>query len=163
VRPPGRYRLRGQNDCEKRASRNSPSFAAALNCGIGSSSLNADVNAFERLQMVRGVNSSYSVRSRVHGRSGRDVSAFQFAFDECLVDDHFYRDIGQLSSLPRFHLLTHIGSKLRYIRSTPTEMQSISENDFEESSALVYSNRWYRIFLFCRANGASSWGRVKTT
>jgi hypothetical protein len=30
----------------------------------------------------------------------------RFAFDECLVDDHFNRDIGQLTSLPRFHLLT---------------------------------------------------------
>jgi hypothetical protein len=71
---------------------------------MGSSSLNADVNAFERLQMVRGLNSSYSVRSRVHGRSGRDVSAFQFAFDECLVDDHFYRDIGQLTFAATFPL-----------------------------------------------------------
>ena len=48
-----------QNDWENRASRNSPNFAVALNCGIGSSSLNADVNAFDRLQIVRDVNSSY--------------------------------------------------------------------------------------------------------
>jgi hypothetical protein len=40
------------------ASRNLPSRAAARNCGIGSSSLNADVNAFDRLHMVRGWNSS---------------------------------------------------------------------------------------------------------
>ena len=35
----------------------------------------------------------------------------------------------------RCHVSTclRIGSKLRYIRSTPTEMQSISESDFEES------------------------------
>jgi hypothetical protein len=32
---------------------NSPSLAVALTCGIGSSSLNAEVNAFERLQIVR--------------------------------------------------------------------------------------------------------------
>jgi len=38
---------------------------------------------------------------------GEMFRRFQFAFDECLVDDHFYRDIGQLTSLPRFHLLTH--------------------------------------------------------
>src|SRR5580692_7749702 len=44
---------------ENRASRNSPSFAVALNCGMGSSSLNADVNALERLQIVRGRNWSY--------------------------------------------------------------------------------------------------------
>src|SRR6202008_3416839 len=49
----------GQNDCENRVSRNSPSFAVALNCGMGSSSLNAEVNAFDRLQIVRGRNSSY--------------------------------------------------------------------------------------------------------
>ena len=35
------------------------SFAVALNCGIGSSSLNAEVNAFDRLQIVRALNSSY--------------------------------------------------------------------------------------------------------
>jgi hypothetical protein len=39
-------------------SRKDASFAAALNCGIGSSSLNALVNAFERLHVVRGANSS---------------------------------------------------------------------------------------------------------
>jgi hypothetical protein len=40
------------------ASRKLPSFAVARNCGIGSSCLNADVNAFDRLHMVRGWNSS---------------------------------------------------------------------------------------------------------
>ena len=39
-------------------SRNSPSLAVALNCGMGSSSLNAEVNAFERLQTVRALYSS---------------------------------------------------------------------------------------------------------
>jgi hypothetical protein len=48
-----------QNECENRASRNSLSFAVTLNWGMGSSSLNADVNALERLQIVRGRNSSY--------------------------------------------------------------------------------------------------------
>jgi hypothetical protein len=48
-----------QNDRANRASRNSPNFAVALNCGIGSSALNAEVNAFEELQIVRGRNSSY--------------------------------------------------------------------------------------------------------
>jgi len=43
----------GWTDCKKPAS-----FAVALYCGIGSSSLNALVNAFERLHMVRGWNSS---------------------------------------------------------------------------------------------------------
>ncbi len=33
--------------------RNSPSFAVALNCGTGSSSLKALVNAFDKLHIVR--------------------------------------------------------------------------------------------------------------
>ena len=41
------------------ASRKAPSFAVALNCGICSSSFNAEVNAFDRLHIVRGWNSSY--------------------------------------------------------------------------------------------------------
>ena len=40
------------------ASRNGASFAVALNCGIGSSSLKADVKAFARLHCVRGAKSS---------------------------------------------------------------------------------------------------------
>jgi hypothetical protein len=39
---------------ETRASRNSPSLAAALNCRVGSSSLNADVIALERLHTSHG-------------------------------------------------------------------------------------------------------------
>src|SRR6266571_425241 len=38
--------------------RNDANFAVALNCGIGSSSLNALVNAFDRLHVVLGANSS---------------------------------------------------------------------------------------------------------
>jgi hypothetical protein len=44
---------------ENRASRYSPSLAVALNWGTGSSSLKAEVKAFERLHIVRGRNSSY--------------------------------------------------------------------------------------------------------
>ena len=40
------------------SSRKGPSFAAALNCGIGSRLLNALVNALDRLHIVRGANSS---------------------------------------------------------------------------------------------------------
>ena len=43
----------GRTDC-----RNPASLAVALYCGMGSSSLNALVKAFERLHMVRGWNSS---------------------------------------------------------------------------------------------------------
>jgi len=35
------------------------SLAVTLNCGMGSSALNAEVNAFETLQIVRGRKSSY--------------------------------------------------------------------------------------------------------
>lgn len=58
LRRPAGTALEGQNDSENFASRNSPNFAVALNCGIGSSSLNAEVNAFDRLHIVRGANSS---------------------------------------------------------------------------------------------------------
>jgi hypothetical protein len=47
-----------QKLCLNRVSRKLPSFAVALNCGIGSSSLKADVNAFDRLHTVRALNSS---------------------------------------------------------------------------------------------------------
>jgi hypothetical protein len=56
VRPAPPWR---QNDWENLDSKNSPSLAVALNCGIGSSSLNAEVKALERLQIVRDRNSSY--------------------------------------------------------------------------------------------------------
>jgi hypothetical protein len=52
--------LLAQNDGENLASRNSPGLAVTLNCGMGSNSFNAEVNAFDRLQIVRGRNSSYS-------------------------------------------------------------------------------------------------------
>ena len=48
-----------QNFRASRSSRNAPSFAVALNWGIGSSSLKADVNALDRLHRVRGRKSSY--------------------------------------------------------------------------------------------------------
>ena len=42
-----------------RSSKKGASFAVALNCGIGSSSLNAEVKAFAKLHRVQGANSSY--------------------------------------------------------------------------------------------------------
>jgi hypothetical protein len=55
---------------------------------------------------------------------------FQLAFHERLVDDHLYGEIGDFFLLPTFYLLAH-RLKVPCIRSTPTEMQSMSENDFE--------------------------------
>src|SRR5215472_5822999 len=45
---------------------------ASLNCGIGSSALNAEVKALDRLQIVRDLNSSYvgSKKRRTKNRSG---------------------------------------------------------------------------------------------
>ena len=88
------------------------SFAVALNWGIGSSSLKADVNAFARLQMVLDRNSSYfgskyrswTVRVRCFGASS--------AFQEGLVDDRLRGHVRQFAPLPCFHLLA-IGSKFR--------------------------------------------------
>ena len=42
------------NTVELVASRKGPSLVVARNCGMGSSSLNADVNAFDKLHMVSG-------------------------------------------------------------------------------------------------------------
>jgi hypothetical protein len=63
-------------------------------------------------------------------RAGQMFRSLQLAFDESFVDHDFRSDIGEFASLPRFDLLSH-RVKVRCIRSTPTETQSISENDFE--------------------------------
>jgi hypothetical protein len=65
----------------------------------------------------------------MHG-TGEMFGGFQFAFHKRLVDDAFA--VTSVSSL-RCHASTcfRMGSKLRSIRSTPTAMQSIRENDFE--------------------------------
>lgn len=58
------------------------------------------------------------------------LPSFELALDECLVDDYLGRDIGEFALLP-VSTCFRIGSKLRCIRSTLTEMQSISEKNFE--------------------------------
>ena len=55
---------------------------------------------------------------------------FQFALHKSFVDDHLGGDIRQFPALPASTCLRFV-SKLRCIRSTSTEMQSMSENDFE--------------------------------
>jgi hypothetical protein len=62
----------------------------------------------------------------MHG-AGKMIGSLQSAFDKSLVDNHFGRHVRQFTSLPSFRM----GSKFRCIRSTPTEIQSMSENDFE--------------------------------
>lgn len=58
------------------------------------------------------------------------LRSFEFAFDEGFVNHNLGCHIRQFGPLPGFDLLA-IGSKLRCIRSTPTDMQSIKENAFE--------------------------------
>ena len=58
------------------------------------------------------------------------LGCLQFALDKRFVDDDFGRDVGQ-SLLCQASTCFRIGSKFRCVRSTPTEMQSMSENDFE--------------------------------
>ena len=80
-------------------------MAVALS-GMGSSSLNAEVNALESLQMVRGRNSSYFEIQIMH-RTGKMFRGFQFALDKRLVDDHLGSDVCQFTSLLCFDLLSH--------------------------------------------------------
>lgn len=72
---------------------------------MGSSSLNAEVNALERLQMVLPRNSRTSARSRGRGQCWRDVLELR-ALDERLVDYDLGSDVRQLAPLPGLHLLS---------------------------------------------------------
>jgi hypothetical protein len=76
-----------------------------MNCGIGSSSLNAEVNALERLQIVRGRN-FFVTRLEVQlvDGAGKVSRSFQFALDERLLDHHLGRDIREFTFLPRSDL-----------------------------------------------------------
>jgi hypothetical protein len=115
---------------ENLPSRNSPNFRGRFELRIGSSSLNADVDAFERLPIVRDRNSSYFGSKYGSCSPCQMLRSFDFAFHERFVDDQLHCD--SVSSL-LFQASTcfRSGSELRCIRSTRTEMQSMSENDFE--------------------------------
>jgi hypothetical protein len=86
----------------------------------------AEVNALDRLQTE-----ILRIRVAVQAMhiSGKVLRSFKFPFDKCLVDDHLRCDI--LEFRPHASTCFRTGSKLCCILSTPTEMQSISENDFE--------------------------------
>ena len=83
-------------------------MAVTLNCGMGSSSLNADVKALERLQIVRDWNSSYfgSKLEAMH-RAGKMLGNFKLALDKGLVDHNLGSDIREFASLQGFYLLSH--------------------------------------------------------
>jgi hypothetical protein len=61
--------------------------------------------------------------------AGEVLCGFQPPLDECLVDDDLRGDVRQFTSLPGFNLSDRL--EFLCIRSTPSEMQSMSENDFE--------------------------------
>ena len=67
----------------------------ALNCGIGSSSLKADVKALDKLKVVRERDSAYSgSKYRSCTLCARCFGASKFAFDKRLIDHDLGRDIG---------------------------------------------------------------------
>jgi hypothetical protein len=55
---------------------------------------------------------------------------FEFAFNKRFVDDHLGRNVSEFTFLPSLHLFAH-RLEVPLMRSTPTEMQSMSENDFD--------------------------------
>ena len=69
--------------------------------------MKADVNALDRLQIVRDRNSSY-FGSKYRSCTAREVfRSFQFAFDERLIDHDLGCDIGEFAFLPKLDLLAH--------------------------------------------------------
>ena len=59
------YKVRAPIRTLARAPYKDPSFAVPLNCGIGSRSLNADVEAFDKLYIVRARKSSCAAQSTI--------------------------------------------------------------------------------------------------
>ncbi len=105
VRPAPPYR---QNDWESLDSRNSPSLAVGLNCGMGSSSLNAEVNAFERTpDRPRPEFLVHRFEIEVMDGPCEVFRRLQFALHKCLVEDHLGSDVRQFTSLPSFDLISH--------------------------------------------------------
>ena len=66
------------------------------------------MKAFERLQIVRGRNSSYlGFEVEVMHGSGKVFGIFQLAFHERRVDDHLRGDVGEFATLPGLNLFAH--------------------------------------------------------
>lgn len=95
-----------QDDSENRASRNSPNLAVALNCGMGSCFVNADVTAFERLHIVqRPEFLVLGLEVEIMHDASQVFRSFQLSLDKSLVEDNLCRDVRQFTSVPGFHLL----------------------------------------------------------
>jgi hypothetical protein len=84
-----------------------PGFAVARSCGTGSSSLNADVNAFDRLHMVQDSNSSCCGETELVDAPRQVFRNLQILLNECPVDHQLCRRCGQLLGSPAFHLPPH--------------------------------------------------------
>jgi hypothetical protein len=83
-------------------------LAVALNWGTGSSFLNALVNAFDKLHMVRKANSGYSGSKYSRWTSGKEaLRSVELAANECRVEDQFRLGIADLGLAPRLDLALH--------------------------------------------------------
>src|ERR1019366_2073370 len=87
------------------ASRNPASLAVARNGGMGSQCLNADVKALDRLQSVRGWDSSCcGEKYRSCEPAWPSAEHFEFHFEECAVNEQFCRYVGELVLPPSLDL-----------------------------------------------------------
>jgi hypothetical protein len=59
------------------------------------------------------------------------LRSFESALDERFIDDHLGGDVRQFPFSARLPPAFALAQKFRCIRSTPTELESMSENDFE--------------------------------
>ena len=90
-----------QNDWENLVSRNSPNFAVALNCGMGSSS-------FERRRERVGKTPNgprpelfiLRFKAEIMDSAGKMFRSLQFALDERFINHNFRCDIREFAPLP---------------------------------------------------------------
>jgi len=102
-------------------------FRCRLELRNGPSSVNADVKAFERFQIVRSRNSSYFGSSTDHLRSARDASVPEFAFHE-----------RRGSQLWRLHRWVHISTM-------PPHAFGSTQNSSASGQLRPRCKRWARI------------------
>ncbi len=106
------------------AFKNVPSLAVARSCRMASSSLKAEVDGFDRLHIVRGVNSScWGLKQRSYTTRVKCLGTSSCLSMKARSMKSFAASSGR--RVP-FQTSTYfrIGSKVRYMRSTPTEGMS---------------------------------------
>jgi hypothetical protein len=74
---------------------------------MGSSSLNADVNIGKTPDRSRPEFLVLRLEVQVVHGACEVLGSFEFTLHKRLVDDHLGGDVGQFTSLARFHLLAH--------------------------------------------------------